>query len=55
MEKNEPLEYRTAMLEMTKKVPERIKIKALGRKKQKIFIQLHNLSGEDYQNKLKEL
>ena len=55
MEKNEPLAYRDAMMRIEKRIPERVKYKALGRKKQKIFQELHELSGDKYKNKLKEL
>lgn len=55
MEKNEPLSYRTAMLEIEKRVPERVKIKAHSERKQRIFRELHNLSGAAYREKLKEL
>jgi hypothetical protein len=55
MEKNEPLSYRAAMLEIEKRIPERIIQKSLSRVKQKIFTELHNLSGDEYQEKLKEI
>ena len=55
MEKNEPLSYRQAMLKIEKRIPERVISKALGRRQQKIFIELHSLSGEAYRDKLKEL
>lgn len=55
MEKNEPLSYRKQMLEMIKRVPERIKQSKISGKKQRIFKELHGLSGKEYQDKLNEL
>lgn len=55
MEKNEPLSYRNQMLELEKRVPERVFVKKLDQKKQRIFTELHNLSGRQYREKLTEI
>lgn len=55
MEKNEPLSYRKAILEIEKRVPDRVIYKKLSKRKQEIFTELHNLSGKEYQEKLKQV
>lgn len=55
MEKNEPLSYRNTMLEIEKRIPDKVKITALSGQQQELFKELCRLKGEDYKNKLKEL
>ena len=55
MDKNEPLDYRDAMIRIIRRKPKLPLTKAVKDKRLKIFTELHGLSGKAYQDKLKEL
>jgi len=54
-DKNELLSWRDTITEIERKVPIKPQYKRLPENKQKIFKELHGLSGDEYQEKLKEL
>ena len=55
MDKNEPLDYRDAMMRIIRRRPKLPLTKVVKAKRLKIFTELHGLSGKAYQDKLKEL
>ncbi len=55
MPKNHPLGHINEMDALIKKLPIKISFKKLKKLKHKVFTELHELSGDEYQKKLAEL